>query len=616
MTNLSWWNMSAQEVLKSWAATADKGLSSHQVRDRQQRYRNVLEEGKKISSGRIILSQFTDTMVLVLLAATAISGIIGAMFDAITIMTIVVLNAILGFIQEYKAERSLEEIRKMASPFAVVIRDGQRLNIAAAELVPGDVVLIEAGDKVPADIRLLQSFSLETDESALTGESMPAEKNAAVICPGNCPLAERTNMAFMGTAVTRGRAKGVVIGTGMSTIMGEIADMMKETETEMTPLQLKLDGLGKVLIVICLVVCAVVVGLGIARGEDIMTMFMAGISLAVAAIPEGLPAIVTVVLALGVQRMAKRNAIVRKLPAVETLGCTTVICSDKTGTLTRNQMTAKKVASFDNIFDIEGDGYKPVGRLINQQGKSVSTDKAVGTMMEIAINCNNSTLKKVGGSYEVQGDPTEGALLVMAVKAGHNQKKKALQEIPFDSERKKMSAIVDDNGPRLLTKGALDVIIDSCAYVMKDGRVSRISAAEKRYFMQLQETWATSALRVLGFAYKDLPRGKWQGLSESQLESELILVGMCGIMDPPRPGAAKSVRTCLAAGIVPIMITGDHPRTAVAIANQIGISNHLEVITGTDIDQLEDEQLYKKAMQARVFARVFCFVRYAAFATA
>jgi len=604
MAETLWWNKNIDDTLTEIESDLNEGLNLKQVAKRQIDFSNVMEEGPSIKPFQILLNQFTDTMVLVLLGATVVSGVVGAMVDAVTIMTIVVINAVLGFIQEYKAERSLEEIKKMASPFAVVVRGGQRQKIEAAELVPGDVVLVEAGDKVPADIRLLQSFGLEVDESALTGESVPVEKNAAIICPQDCPLAERGNMAFMGTAITRGRGRGVVVGTGMQTIMGEIAGMMRVAEKTMTPLQLKLDQLGKVLIVICIIVCAIVAVLGIMRGEDALTMFMAGISLAVAAIPEGLPAIVTVVLALGVQRMAKRNAIVRKLPAVETLGCTTVICSDKTGTLTRNQMTVKKVATADKIIDVEGDGYQPNGRFICNDHRNPLPDKTVSLLLDIAINCNNSDLRKVNGSYEIQGDPTEAALLVMASKADVQKKKRLMREIPFDSERKKMSVVIEDNGPFLLVKGALDVVINSCSYVMKNEKITRINNEDRQYFLRMQEEWASSALRILGFACRDLKNTNWEQQEEKSLESDLILVGMCGMIDPPRPGSAKSVKRCLSAGIVPIMITGDHPLTAAAIAKEIGITNSSTVITGKEIDDLSDDMLYSRAMRERVFARV------------
>ncbi|MDD3364310.1 MAG: calcium-translocating P-type ATPase, SERCA-type [Syntrophomonas sp.] len=600
-----WWHKSINDTLAAVDSDMKQGLSLKEVVHRQLHSRNILEAEPSIKPYQILLNQFTDTMVLVLLGATVVSGIIGDMVDAITIMTIVVINAILGFIQEYKAERSLEEIKKMASPFAMVLRGGQRLKIAASELVPGDIVFLDTGDKVPADVRLLQSFGLQVDESALTGESVPVEKNAAHICQPDCLLGERDNMVFMGTAITRGRGQGVVVGTGMQTIMGEIAGMMKDTEKNMTPLQLKLDHLGKVLIIICVLVCTVVAVLGILRGEEVMTMFMAGISLAVAAIPEGLPAIVTVVLALGVQRMSKRNAIIRKLPAVETLGCTTVICSDKTGTLTRNQMTVKKLATRNMLIEIEGDGYQPVGRFISQHNEiNPLQDKTVSTLLDIAVNCNNSNLSEVNGRYEIQGDPTEAALLAMAYKAKNTQKKSLLKEIPFDSERKKMSVVVDQDGPFLMVKGALDVIINSCSYIMKDQKITRISADDQRYFLQMQEKWASDAMRILGFACKKLNNEEWEHQAENALESELILVGMCGMIDPPRPGSANSVKKCLGAGIIPIMITGDHPLTAAAIAREIGISKSSSVVNGKEIDGLNDEMLYKRAIQDRVFARV------------
>lgn len=597
------WSHNIDRVVTAVDTDLNSGLADREVAFRQQRFSNVVEMGKPINPWRIMLNQFIDTMVLVLLGATVISGIIGDMADALTIMTIVVINALLGFFQEYRAERSLEAIKKMAAPEATVIRSGQKLKIPAVGLVPGDLVLLESGDKVPADLRLVVSSTLEMDESALTGESVPVEKRSAVVCAQDCPLADRVNMAFMGTSVTRGRGRGVVVGTGMNTVMGEIAGMMMETKTEMTPLQMKLDSLGKVLIVICLAVCLVVTLLGIARGEDIMTMFMAGISLAVAAIPEGLPAIVTVVLALGVQRMAKRNAIVRKLPAVETLGCTTVICSDKTGTLTRNQMTVKKVATYNQVLEVEGEGYSVAGNLVDSQGHLVKPQGDLEVLMDIALNCNNSDLKQINGDYKVLGDPTEAALVVMAAKTGQRNRAAILREIPFDSERKMMSVVVEAGAPRLLVKGALEIIIGACSFVIKGTQVARITAADRDHFLKMQATWATGALRVLGFAYRALPPG-WEAMPDEQLERNLVLVGMCGMIDPPRTGTARAVRMCSNAGIVPVMITGDHPQTAAAIAREIGISQNREVVTGPEIDRLSDQELYNRTINNRVFARV------------
>ncbi|HPT70386.1 MAG TPA: HAD-IC family P-type ATPase, partial [Syntrophomonas sp.] len=425
MLNSAWWNLQIDETANLIKSDTEHGLTIKEALKRKEIFSNSFVSAPKVHPAMILLNQFTDTMVLVLLAATLISGLVGAMGDAITIMAIVVINAVLGFIQEYRAEKSLEEIKKLAAPTAMVIRSGERIKIPAEELVPGDLVLIEAGDKVPADLRLVYSSSLEIDESALTGESVPVSKNAASICPLETVLAERSNLCFMGTSVTRGRGRAMVVGTGMDTVMGEIAAMMKDNDKSMTPLQIRLDQLGKILIIICIAVCALVSMLGILRGEKLLTMFMAGISLAVAAIPEGLPAIVTVVLGLGVQRMAKRNAIIRKLPAVETLGCTTVICSDKTGTLTRNQMTVKKIAAYNTVIEVEGNGYQIEGGFKRME-KSFDplSENNSRMILNVALNCNQALLKQVKKGYEIEGDPTEGALLIMAAKSGMHQRHK------------------------------------------------------------------------------------------------------------------------------------------------------------------------------------------------
>lgn len=606
MTEKLWWQLSIAESVTAVGSNIEGGLPSNEVKERQTRFNNSLDSGKQIQPLVLLLNQFTDTMVLVLLGATVISGLVGAMGDALTIMAIVILNAVLGFIQEYRAEKSLDEIKKLVSPHAVVLRDGKTIKIPSQELVPGDLVFLEAGDKVPADLRLISSSGLEIDESALTGESVPVEKNAEDICLADTLLAEKSNMAFLGTSVTRGRGRALVVETGMNTVMGQIAGMMKETEKNMTPLQVRLDQLGKILIAICLLVCALVALLGIWRGESILTMFMAGISLAVAAIPEGLPAIVTVVLALGVQRMAKHNAIVRKLPAVETLGCTTVICSDKTGTLTRNQMTVRKLAVMDKTVEIEGDGYEPRGKF-TWAGRSIQAlnDKNLKMILNIALNCNQSALRQEKNGYGVQGDPTEGALLVMAAKAGLKNKLEILREIPFDSERKRMSVVVQEQGQYyLLVKGALDYIIPYCSRVVKNDTVKSLENTEKQAFINMQEAWASDALRVLGFAYKPLIQDNWKKKNDLELETDLILAGICGMIDPPRPGALRSVKKCQRAGIVPVMITGDHPLTASAIAREIGISKENRVISGGEIDHLTDSELYKRVLQDRVVARV------------
>ncbi|MDD2509718.1 MAG: calcium-translocating P-type ATPase, SERCA-type [Syntrophomonas sp.] len=605
MPNCSWHSAGLDEVLLLLDTNRKEGLSLAEVSQRQKIYSNSLEEDKRLNPLILFINQFTDTMVLVLLGATVISGLIGAMADAITIMAIVVLNASLGFIQEYRAERSLEEIKKLASPFALVLRAGRRIKVSASELVPGDIVFLETGDKVPADLRLLESFSLEIDEAILTGESLPVNKNHSSIIPESTPLAERKNMAFMGTVITRGRARAVIVTTGMHTVVGQIAKMMKDTERPQTPLQMRLDQLGKTLIVICLLLCTLVTLLGIYRGENVMVMLMAGISLAVAAIPEGLPAIVTVVLALGVQKMARRNAIIRKLPAVETLGCTTVICSDKTGTLTQNQMTVGRLATIDRVMEITGNGYESRGSF-HHQGNEVNplSDMNSRLIMQVALNCNNATLEKIKGSYQIQGDPTEASLLVMAEKAGMTAVYKRLKEIPFDSSRKKMSIVVEADGDYFVfAKGALEVLMPSCSRVIKQGQAQPLLEKDRRYFSCLQEQWAEEALRILGFAAKKISVGEII-LADDLLESNLTLLGICGMSDPPRNGVEKSVAACLNAGIVPIMITGDHPATARAIARKIGISESDEVISGSELEHLTEQDLYRKSLTTRVFARV------------
>jgi Ca2+-transporting ATPase len=605
MLNHCWQGKSAGEAIEILNSDAQTGLSNAAARSLQSLLGNRIEEDKKIHPVKILLEQFTNTMILVLLAATVISGLVGAMADAITIMAIVILNAILGFVQEYRAERSLEEIRKLASASALVLRNGQRIKIRAEDLVPGDIIFINTGDKIPADLRLIEDYSLEVDESTLTGESHPVSKNAATVLEAETPLAEHRNMAYMGTAVTRGRGKAIVVETGGSTIMGQIAAMIKEAEAVMTPLQKKLDQLGKILIAVCIAVCTVVAGLGIYRGEDLITMLLAGISLAVAAIPEGLPAIVTVVLALGVQRMANRNAIVRKLPAVETLGCTTVICTDKTGTLTQNKMAVTRAATCDRVYEVEGEGYDPRGRFILEgQEADPGNDRTLQQMMYIALNCNNSLLERKRGAYVIQGDPTEGALLVMAHKAGFGNQEPVLREIPFDSERKRMSVIVrDEQNCLLLVKGSLDVLLPRCTRVMDMERVRIMNEQERQNMLALQDSWGNEALRVLAFAFRKLEMSSLK-LPDQELEKDLTFAGMCGIMDPPRYGVAESVKSCLQAGVTPVMLTGDHPRTAQAIAAQIGIGTVDKVISGIEIDRLSDEQLCHEALNTRVFARV------------
>lgn len=601
-----WSQRTVAETVARCNSDLKKGLTDKEAQKRQEIYSNKLTGAQTFNPILVFLGQFTDTMVLVLLGATVLSGLIGAMEDAVTIMAIVALNAVLGYLQEYRAEKSLEEIKKLSTPFATVLREGKKKQVSTEELVPGDIVYLETGDKIPADIRLTESHSMEIDEAILTGESLPVPKQAHMVLKTGVPLAERTNMAFMGASVTKGRGQGIVVETGMSTIMGEIAHIIKSTETGMTPLQIKLDQLGKSLIIICLLVCLVVFIMGIYRGEAIMTMLLAGISLAVAAIPEGLPAIVTVVLAVGIQRMARRNAIIRKMPAVETLGCTTVICSDKTGTLTQNKMTAKRIATMDRIVSISGDGYDIKGRFsVNHKPFNPLDDFAGSIIMDIAYHCNNSAFDLTGKKVTTFGDPTEIALLIMARKAGYEKKISRIREIPFDAERKKMTVVLGKNGQALvLVKGALEEMIKGCDRVIKGGQIKKLLPGDINNICELQEKWGKEALRVLGFAYKIIPLAEAGKQQDKQLERNLVLAGIAGLIDPPRPGVARAIKECLGAGIIPVMITGDHPVTAIAIAREIGLTSSENVISGPQIDSLSDEELYELGMESRVFARV------------
>ncbi|MDO4540580.1 MAG: HAD-IC family P-type ATPase, partial [Syntrophomonadaceae bacterium] len=517
METMNWWTMTAEECMEL-LRTSPQGLHPTEARVRGRRFSNRLETEHAPRPLALFLRQFTDTMVLVLLGAAVISGLIGAMADAVTIMVIVLLNAVLGFIQEYSAEKSLEEIRKLSAPTAQVLRDGRRLQVDSATLVPGDIVLLENGARVPSDMRLLQSISLAADEAVLTGESVPVEKDESLSCADATPLAERQNMVYMGTSVVRGRGRGIVTGVGADTEMGRIAAGISQEREALTPLQQRLNQLGKILIVICIAVCALVAAMGWMRGEPLMSMLLAGISLAVAAIPEGLPAIVTISLAIGVKRMAARNAVVRKLPAVETLGCTTVICSDKTGTLTCNRMAVQRVAAGGREYEAESMPAAQLGPALTQ-------------VLNISTNCNNAELYgNDDADLRVEGEPTEAALLMLAAQQGHFPSGERLQEFPFDSRRKRMSVVVEQNGQQyLLVKGAADSLLELCTHWMRDEAsgaaeregireqlrdaavaVSPLDRAQRRRFLDVQQRWANDALRVLGFAWRRLEPGSWE----------------------------------------------------------------------------------------------------------
>ncbi|OAB30267.1 ATPase [Paenibacillus macquariensis subsp. defensor] len=624
-----WHQMDVEELQHVMGVQPQQGLTEEEVEQvRKKNGRNELTEGKRISPIILFLNQFKDFMVVVLMGATLLSGLLGEYLDAITIIAIILLNGVLGFIQEFRAERSLRALKQLSAPNAKVLRGGKLDIISTSLLVPGDVILMESGDRVPADVRWIETSSCSIEESALTGESLPVAKHCHVIKEEDVPLGDQKNIGFMGTMMTRGTAKGIVVRTGMNTEMGKIADLIQNTESMETPLQHRLEQLGKILIILSLALTIMVVAAGILHGQPPMGMLLAGVSLAVAAIPEGLPAIVTVALALGVQRMIKRKAIVRKLPSVETLGCASVICSDKTGTLTQNKMTVTSVWVGGRSLEVTGDGYAPIGQIL--EGKrpvDLKNDQSLRRLLQISALCNNSEivenvtdeirgkkkLKEETGttsSWDLKGDPTEGALVALSSKMGMSPHSlgsvyQREQEFPFDSERKLMSVIVTHQGGRLLyTKGAPDVLLNQCTHILWGGNVIPFTGMMRKLVLTANEEMASSALRVLGTAYREL-RPQEKVASESEAESQLVFVGLAGMIDPPRREVRDAIATCRRAGIKTVMITGDHGTTAEAIAHQLGILPRGGIaVSGQELSRLSDDELDAKVDQIYVYARV------------
>ena len=587
------------------------GLSQKQVKRLQIEHgENTLQSKQRASVLKIFAGQFKDIMTMILLVSTLLSVAMGETTEAIAIIVIVFVNAILGFAQEYRTEKTLEALKNMAAPSTRVIRGGKQQQIASSELVPGDIIMLEAGDKVPADAQILECVALQCDEAILTGESLPVDKQQFKNGE-NAPC----NNVFMGTSITKGRAVAVVTAIGMSTEMGNIAGMLHDIEDEPTTLQRKLAELGKYIAIGCVAVCVIVSVTGILRGESVVDMLITGVSLAVAAVPEGLPAIVTISLALAVSRILKRRALVRRLHCVETLGCANVICTDKTGTLTENRMTVKKIFTPDYQIDVSGNGYEQAGDFtIGQNRVIMSASPTLHRLLDICVVCNNAELsmpgdgvfklQKGGQAWKALGDPTEIALLVMAAKANTTAKTTGLvreDEIPFDSDRKRMTVLArDKSGMQLaLAKGAPDILLDLCRYAMTDKGVHLITPAMRNAILQANDYMARSALRVLGFAVKENPAN----LNNS--ESEMVFVGMVGMIDPPRREVRDAVAKCRQAKIRTVMITGDHKVTACAIAEQIGILRADDmVMTGAEIDRISEEQFRQMVHKINVFARV------------
>ncbi|WP_425456458.1 calcium-translocating P-type ATPase, SERCA-type [Cohnella pontilimi] len=631
MDGKTWHQLDETGLAETLGTDPRAGLTPEEAARRlQQIGANELQERRGESPLKLLLHQFKDFMVLVLVGAVVISGLLGEMLDALTIVAIILINGILGFFQEFRAERSLRALKELSAPTAKVIRGGELMTVPARTLVPGDLVVMESGDRVPADLRLIDCQQFAVDESALTGESVPVVKLTAAITAAELPLGDRKNCGYLGTMVTRGTAKGLVTVTGMATEMGKIADLIQRTEEADTPLQHRLEQLGKILIAVAILLTVMVVVAGVLHGQPLYGMFLAGVSLAVAAIPEGLPAIVTIALALGVQRMIRRRAIVRKLPSVETLGCASVICSDKTGTLTQNQMTVTRLWLGGRRIDVSGEGYEPTGQL-KHDGKSIEAkgDAALRRMTQVAALCNNAVLaqgeqaeepkkKKTSKAEEqpelegwkVKGDPTEGALLVLAAKTGMTRSAleslyRRTKEFPFDPDRKRMSVLVEHQGGRLLlTKGAPDLLVERCAYVLWDDQVMPFTATLRARVLQANESMAKDALRVLGFAYRDLKAHETPD-SDDQAETGLVFVGLAGMIDPPRKEVHEAIVKCRQAGIKTVMITGDHGLTAEAIARGIGIMQRGgRVVTGSELSSMSDADLDRIADEVHVYARV------------
>jgi len=629
-----WHSLSREEVLDKLQSPLEKGLSTQEAAARKEKCgSNELQEGKKRTFLNMVFDQLNNFVIIMLIAAAIISAFLGEIVDASAIIAIVVLNTIMGVVQESRAEQALDALKKMAAPEAQVLRDGHRVSIPARDLVPGDIVFLEAGNFVPADLRLLEAVNLKIDEAALTGESVPVEKNATVLLGSDATLGDRINTAFSGTVVSYGRGKGIVISTGMNTQIGLIATMLQSVEEEQTPLQIKLDQLGKLLGYACLVISAIVFVSGWLQGGDPLEMFMVAVSLAIAAVPEGLPAVVTISLALGMHEMVKRHALIRRLASVETLGSATVICSDKTGTLTQNVMTVTEVWTDGKTVNITGTGYVPEGNFI-LDGKKIDLNEvpAVATTLWVGSVNNDSELEGIEDengkmNYRIVGDPTEGSILVAAAKAGVHaadlQKAYPREgEIPFDSTRKRMvtvhgikeslkTANLPFNGKEkqdsyvIAVKGAPDVVLKLCnRYQKADNTTAALDDAARNRILQANDGMTQKALRVLGMAYR-VVSAKPEEVDSDHLEKDLVFAGLVGMIDPAREEVKPALLKAIGAGIRTIMITGDYPNTAKAIAESIGLlrPGH-RVVTGADIESLSNEQLQKEVKTIDVFARV------------
>ena len=603
-----WHTLPTEAVLEALSASPGGLTSGEAARRLAEGGPNELQAMARPSPWTLLLEQFKNVLILILLAATALSAALGEGVDAVVIGIIVLFAVLLGFIQEYRAERALDALRKMAAPTATVLRDGREVDVPARDLVPGDIVRLHAGDRVPADLRLLESINLQIEEAALTGESVATEKQTAPIADPSAAVGDRLNMAFAGTAVTYGRGRAVVIGTGMGTEFGKIATLLQSVETGRTPLQENLDKVGTTLARAALVIVALIVAIGLVRQQPFIELLLFGIALAVAVVPEALPAVVTISLAIGVQRMVKRNALMRRLPAVETLGSTSVICSDKTGTLTKDEMTIRVLRVADQDWTISGAGYIPEGQF-SLDGRIAPPDEAVQAFLQAGVLASDAGLipAGAGGPADIKGDPTEGALVVAAAKAGIDKVQLEARhprtgEIPFTSETKRMTTLHrSPNDLFACSKGAPEVILASCTRVLKlvNGayQPTPLDAAGRERILEAARRMADQALRVLAVARKS-------NASLETAEQDMTFLGLAGMIDPPRPEVREAVAKCGQAGIRVVMITGDHPLTARAVARELGILKDGRVITGVELDAIPDDAFAQHVGGIDVYARV------------
>ncbi|MCX5687114.1 MAG: calcium-translocating P-type ATPase, SERCA-type [Candidatus Omnitrophica bacterium] len=609
----NWWELDISEIEKTLGVNVSKGLSPEESDARLEKYGpNQLKEKKAINPIEIFISQFKDFIVWVLIGAALVSGFLQEWIDAFAIFAIVILNAILGFIQEYRAEKSLAALKKLSSPNSKVIRNGNRQIVSSHKIVPGDLIELEAGDNIPADARLIWiTPNFTVAEASLTGESHPVAKTTLLLKEKEVALADRANMVYMGTSIALGKARAIVTETGMETELGNIAGMIQGVEENTTPLQKRLEEFGKFIVYVCFGLVALVFLLQILRGNKIIDVFLTSVSLAVAAIPEGLPAVVTIALALGVQRMVKRNAIIRKLPSVETLGCATVICSDKTGTLTKNEMTVQAVYVNRILFNVTGVGYDVKGEFIRDYKTIDGPDyPELKKLLSYATLCNGADLVKDVSGYRIIGDPTEGAMLSCAAKLNIWKKELEgenpfIEEIPFDSERKKMT-IVRNVGDKVIAfvKGAPDIFLQDCIRIEDAGGVRDLEEKDKKEILITNEKLTSSAMRVLAIGYKALEKVP-ESYSAEAIEKDLVFLGLVAMIDPAREEVRDAIKKCKTAGIKTVMITGDHKNTAIAIARQLDFFYEGSIaLSGEELDKLSDEQLYEKIDNIPGYARV------------